>query len=130
MSKIKYDDLKLDIQDQFDFLILFSDDVDEIKEYIMKYNIDVNNYDILKTICSKNNDKLFYMFLDDLNANFAMEDYGILKYYSFIGDVDKLKFLLTTCKIDINDFVKCCKESTLSNSKKTRDFINTIVPIQ
>lgn len=113
--------------EHLEYLCLHSNNCEEIKSHIVDNKIDINNADILKIICLRNSDELFKLFLD-LNADFTTDNFQVIKYFAIIGDVEKLKYLIRNCNIDLNKFVLSSKMSTLTNSDETKRFIEHIFP--
>ncbi len=109
--------------EHFEYLCLYSNDIEEFKKSAI--NIDINDIDNLKTILLRNDEILFDLFHNELKADFTLNNFELLKYYAFIGDIGKLKYLLTKCNVDIDIFISSCNKSTLNNSKTTQMFIFT-----
>ena len=115
-----------DADEYLEYLCLYSNNVAEIKAYVIDNRIDVNNVDILKVICLRNNYELFNMFLKELKADFTIDNFQILKHYAIVGNIDKLKYLIDVCKIDVHTFVSSCKTSTFTNSNNTKQFLENL----
>ena len=112
-----------DPYEELEHLVLASDDLNAIRDVVKKYNLDINDEEVLKTVCLRNNEKIFNLFMDEFKANFTIDDYSILKYYAFSGDVKKLNFLLKRCNVNFHQFLNSCKSSTIFNSKDTAKYI-------
>lgn len=126
MHKIKYKDMNDEHKEYLEYLCLYSNDTDIIQKYVIENTIDINDVDLLKIICFRNNENILDLFVNKLNADFTIDNYDIIKYYSFIGDIDKLDNLIKKCNVNINKFINSSCKSTLTNSKKTIDYISNI----
>lgn len=109
-------------KDYLEYLCLYTDDHIKIKKFIVDHNININDADLLKIVCSRNKENIFDLFINELNADLSIDNYSIIKYYAMIGDIDKLEYLFMKCDINKDSFIKSCKKSTLNNSKKTFNY--------
>ena len=112
-----------EITEELEYMCFYIDpNCDDIKNYIMVNNININDEDFLRNVCISPDDKLFKSFLYELNANFLVNNMAILEFLASCGDIDKLQILMNFYRISTDEFVKKSNRSTILINKTTANY--------